>query len=143
MAHAVTAPNAAAEALLRLVADASGLQHLNVTLDATSGDVRFTAADGTPAFGAATACRWLASLGGSAAQLLGDTPEQAAKVRGGMPNWGWGLSAPPPPPPPPPRAGSVGAQAFPASPCPPPTWPCNSLLCRLPSGSASAPRCSR
>lgn len=88
MAHSVTAPDAAAESLLRLVAEAGGLQHLNVTIDATSSDVRFTAADGTPAFGAATACRWLASLGSAAAQLLGETPEQAAKVRWGVPNWG-------------------------------------------------------
>ncbi|KAI7837794.1 hypothetical protein COHA_008422 [Chlorella ohadii] len=80
MAHSVTAPDAAAESLLRLVAEAGGLQHLNVTIDATSSDVRFTAADGTPAFGAATACRWLASLGSAAAQLLGETPEQAAKI---------------------------------------------------------------
>lgn len=88
MAHSVTAPDAAVESLLRLVAEAGGVQHLNVTIDATSSDVRFTAADGTPAFGAATACRWLASLGSAAAQLLGETPEQAAKVRGASLNWG-------------------------------------------------------
>ncbi|PRW39127.1 methionyl-tRNA synthetase [Chlorella sorokiniana] len=80
MAHSVTAPDAATESLLRLVAEAGGVQHLNVTIDATSSDVRFTAADGTPAFGTATACRWLASLGSAAAQLLGETPEQAAKI---------------------------------------------------------------
>ena len=88
MAHSVSAPDAATESLLRLVAEAGGVQHLNVTIDATSADVRFTAADGTPAFGAATACRWLASLGSAATQLLGETPEQAAKVRAATPNWG-------------------------------------------------------
>lgn len=88
MTHSVSAPDAAAESLLRLVAEAGGVQHLNVTIDATSADVRFTAADGTPAFGAATACRWLASLGSAATQLLGETPEQAAKVRAATPNWG-------------------------------------------------------
>ena len=138
MAHSVTAPDAAAESLLRLVAEAGGVQHLNVTIDATSSDVRFTAADGTPAFGAATACRWLASLGGAATQLLGETPEQAAKVRGrpaqlaltaaGSDRRRWN--------------GGSAATAQTACPVPLPAKP-NSLLRRLPSGSASATRCSR
>lgn len=82
MAHAFTVPDAAAEKLLRLVAGASGVQHLNITVNGGGSEVQFTSADGHKASGAHTACRYLVSLGGTAAQLLGDSPEHQAKVGG-------------------------------------------------------------
>ena len=69
------------QALLRLVASSSGLgeAQLSITVGGVT-DVEFTV-DGTQAFGAHTACRFIAGLSPAASQLLGDSPEQQAKVR--------------------------------------------------------------
>lgn len=84
MALAFSAPDDASANLLRLVASYSGGAELSITVDGS--DVEFVA-DGAKAFGAHTACRFLASRGPAAEQLLGSTPEQQGKVGGNARQW--------------------------------------------------------
>ena len=77
----VTAPSAEAANLLKLVATYCGVQDsVVISVAPTAGDVEFSV-DGAPAFGLNSACRYIASFSPAAAQLLGQTPEQQAKVR--------------------------------------------------------------
>lgn len=79
MALTFAVPDAATAALLRLVASYGGLDK---QLDITTGDVsdvKFPAY-GAQAFGVHTACRFLASSSPAAAQLLGESADQQAKV---------------------------------------------------------------
>jgi len=81
MAHSFAAPDQATANLLRLVAGFSGLADSQLSISVGGvDDVQF-ATDGVKAFGANTACMFLASQGSKAKELLGDTPEQQAKVR--------------------------------------------------------------
>lgn len=77
MAHSFTAPDEASAQLLKLVAAYGGVK---LSVDISGQDVEFVA-NGSKAFGLHTACRFLASLGSAAAQLLGEAADQQAKVR--------------------------------------------------------------
>lgn len=76
MALTFTAPDEATANLLRLVASSSGVE---ISASVAGSDVEFLA-DGSKAFGLHTACRAIAAKSAAAAQLLGGTPEQQAKV---------------------------------------------------------------
>lgn len=78
MALAFTVPDEATANLLRLVAAYSGLD-AQPTVSSSAADVEFSA-EGVQAFGEQTACKYIASKGHAAEQLLGSTPEQQAKV---------------------------------------------------------------
>lgn len=81
MALAFAAPDQATANLLRLVAGFGGLEASQLSISVGGVDDVEFAADGVKAFGAHTACKFLASQGSKATELLGDTPEQQAKVR--------------------------------------------------------------
>jgi hypothetical protein len=66
--------------LLRLVALYGGLTQVPEILVGKVAEAEFLAPDGAKAFGTVTAARLVASLTPAAAQLLGATPEDQAKV---------------------------------------------------------------
>lgn len=82
MVLTIAVPDDSSAKLLRLVAAYSGLNEPFDVAIKNVTDVEFAAADGSKAFGAHTACCYIASLSPSANQLLGDSAEQQAKVRG-------------------------------------------------------------
>jgi hypothetical protein len=78
MSMSFSVPDEASAQLLRLVASCSGrVAPLDISV---GGAAEFTAADGKAGSGLNTACRYVASLSPAAQQLLGETPEQQAKV---------------------------------------------------------------
>ena len=80
-ALAFTVPDASAERLLRLVASfGSCPTPLNITVADGSTVLEFTDASGEKLQGLTTACTAIANACPSAAELLGTTPEQQAKV---------------------------------------------------------------
>lgn len=80
-ALAFTVPDENAERLLSLVASfGSCPAPLNITVTSGSNTVEFTDASGEKLQGLTTACTAIANACPSAAELLGTTPEQQAKV---------------------------------------------------------------
>lgn len=75
-------PNAEAELLLRLVASYGGCPSpLDIKIVDGLTTVEFPGDNGEPLQGLTTACTCVAKACPSAAQLLGTTPEEEAKVR--------------------------------------------------------------
>ena len=74
-------PHAADELLLRLVATFAGIpEELKITTGGVD-DVKFKGEGGEALSGVTTATRAIAGASPSAAQLLGESPEDQAKVR--------------------------------------------------------------
>ncbi|KAL4440332.1 hypothetical protein ABPG75_003333 [Micractinium tetrahymenae] len=78
MALSFTVPDEVTANLLRLVAAYSGVE-TQPAVSSSAADVEFSA-EGVQAFGEQTACKYIASKGHAAEQLLGSTPEQQAKI---------------------------------------------------------------
>jgi aminoacyl tRNA synthase complex-interacting multifunctional protein 1 len=73
-----TVPDVETDRLLKLIASYSGVKISTKVQDTT--DTTFKGSDGKPVTGTHTAARHIASLSSKAAQLLGQSPEQQAKI---------------------------------------------------------------